>query len=63
MRRIALVVAVFGAFSGCAHAAGAAKKDVCTIDCRDYYKACVQAHSLSACSSELNLCMKHCRKK
>lgn len=61
MQKIVLVVVIFGALSGCADAAGA-KKNACTVDCRDYHKACLQAHSLPACSSELNLCLKHCRK-
>ncbi len=41
----------------------AQKVDACTKDCRDYHRACVQAHSQGACKSELDICLKHCRQK
>jgi hypothetical protein len=32
-------------------------------DCRDFQKACLQAHSKAACKSDYDICMKHCRQK
>jgi hypothetical protein len=31
--------------------------------CREYNRACLQAHSKEACKSELNMCLKHCSRK
>ncbi len=31
--------------------------------CRDYHRACLQAHSKQACKSELDVCLKHCERK
>jgi len=31
--------------------------------CREYNRACLQAHSKQACKSELDLCLKHCSQK
>jgi len=37
-----------------------AQRDDCKT-CREYNKACTQAHSKEACKSEFDICMKHCR--
>jgi hypothetical protein len=31
--------------------------------CREYNRACLQAHSKQACKSELEMCLKHCGRK
>jgi hypothetical protein len=31
--------------------------------CREQHKACVLAHSKAACTTEYEVCMKHCRRK
>jgi hypothetical protein len=31
--------------------------------CREYNRACLQAHSKQACKSELDMCLKHCKPK
>jgi hypothetical protein len=31
--------------------------------CREQQRACVQNHSRAACSTEYDICMKHCRAK
>jgi hypothetical protein len=31
-------------------------------ECREFHKACVQAHSQAACKVDYDICMKHCRK-
>jgi hypothetical protein len=36
--------------------------DSCT-ECREYYRACAKNHSQTACKTDLDICMKHCRKK
>ncbi len=35
--------------------------DACKL-CREDYQACVKAHSQSACKSNYDICLKHCRK-
>jgi hypothetical protein len=40
----------------------AAPADACKV-CRDQQKACVQAHSRAACTTEYEVCMRHCRRK
>jgi hypothetical protein len=32
-------------------------------ECRDYQRACVKAHSQTACKIDYDICMKHCREK
>ncbi len=61
--RIAFAIGAVVAALCAAAPSRAQTKDACTKDCRDYYKACVQAHSQGACKSELDICMKHCRQK
>jgi hypothetical protein len=36
--------------------------DSCT-ECRDFQRACVKAHSQTACKTDYDICMKHCREK
>jgi hypothetical protein len=31
--------------------------------CREYNRACLQAHSKQACKSEMDMCLKHCKQK
>lgn len=31
--------------------------------CREQHKACVLAHSKAACTTEYEVCMRHCRRK
>jgi hypothetical protein len=30
-------------------------------ECRDFYRACLTAHSKAACKTDYDICMKHCR--
>jgi hypothetical protein len=55
---IMLVLAVLGAAGG----ARAEQANNCKI-CADTQRACVKNHSKAACSTEYDICMKHCRKK
>jgi hypothetical protein len=32
-------------------------------ECRDFQKACLQAHSKAACQTDYDICMKHCKQK
>jgi hypothetical protein len=32
-------------------------------ECRDFQRACLQAHSKAACQTDYNICLKHCRQK
>lgn len=43
-------------------AASAAVPDNCKI-CRESRAACIKNHSRDACSTEYDICMKHCRQK
>jgi hypothetical protein len=52
------------ALSGLLGAMAAAQAaDSCSKDCREYQRVCVKAHSQSACKSEYDICMKHCKQK
>jgi len=42
--------------------ASAQQSEDCKL-CREYYRACAKNHSQAACKTELDICMKHCRKK
>jgi hypothetical protein len=55
---IALALAAFGA----AGPAGAQGTNNCKM-CADAQRACVKNHSRAACTTEYDICMKHCRKK
>ncbi len=37
--------------------------DNCSKDCRDFQRACLKAHSQSACTTDYAICMKHCKQK
>jgi hypothetical protein len=39
----------------------AQQSDTCK-ECRDFQRACLQAHSKAACKIDYDICMKHCRK-
>jgi hypothetical protein len=41
--------------------ASAQQVDACK-ECRDFQRACLQAHSKAACKIDYDICMKHCRK-
>ena len=32
-------------------------------ECREFLKACLQAHSKAACQTDYNICKKHCKDK
>jgi hypothetical protein len=54
---IALVLAALGADN-----VGAAQANNCKA-CADAQRACVKNHSRAACTTEYDICMKHCRAK
>jgi hypothetical protein len=56
---VLLVLLGFGA-TGCP--ASAEQSTDCKI-CREQQRACAQAHSRAACTTEYEFCMKHCRRK
>ncbi len=56
---IAAIAALFGVWSGLSVLDAAESLGSCKV-CRDYNRACLQAHSKQACKSELEMCLKHC---
>ena len=60
MRAIA-ILAVLAAFSA-AGPARAQQTNNCKV-CSDTQRACVKNHSRAACTTEYEICMKHCRAK
>jgi hypothetical protein len=60
MRTIALLT-VLAAFCA-AEPARAQQTNNCKL-CGDAQRACVKNHSRAACSTEYDICMKHCRAK
>ena len=32
-------------------------------ECREFQRACIKAHSQTACKNDYDICMKHCRQK
>jgi hypothetical protein len=58
MKALAVSIVLLGYLSapGSAFAADSCK------ECREFHKACVQAHSQAACKVDYDICMKHCRK-
>ena len=60
MRAMAML-AVLAAFCA-AEPARAQAANNCKI-CGDAQRACVKNHSRAACSTEYDICMKHCRAK
>jgi hypothetical protein len=60
MRGIAIAL-MLTALGGVDHAR-AEKTNNCKI-CADTQRACVKNHSRAACTTEYDICMKHCRAK
>jgi hypothetical protein len=56
------VAAALAMLAGITAAASAETLGSCKT-CREYNRACVQAHSKQACKSELDICLKHCKQK
>ena len=61
-RFVAALICVITLMGITAQPARAQKTDACQ-DCRDFYKACIKAHSQAACKIDHEICMKHCRQK
>jgi len=59
-RTTAILLVVFGC--GAIATARAEKAVDCKI-CSDTQRACAKNHSRAACSTEYEICMKHCRAK
>jgi hypothetical protein len=55
---IGLVLLVGGAD----HTARAEQSSDCKL-CRDQQRACAKNHSQAACSTEYEICMRHCRRR
>jgi hypothetical protein len=62
VRAIVITPVVLGAICGAVSPIHAQQSDDCKL-CREDYRACKQAHSESACRSNYDICMKHCRRK
>ena len=60
MRAIAMVVVLVAL--GAAESGGAQAANNCKM-CADAQRACVKNHSRAACTTEYDICMKHCRAK
>jgi hypothetical protein len=58
----AIVIVLVLAALGAAGSAGAQGTNSCKM-CADAQRACVKNHSRAACSTEYDICMKHCRAK
>lgn len=63
MKAAAVSLFVLVCSIGVASTAQAAGNDSCSKDCRDFQRACAKAHSQSACTTDYDICMKHCRSK
>jgi hypothetical protein len=59
---LAGVAGLLGFFPAIDTAAAAESLGRCKV-CREYNRACLQAHSKQACKSELGMCLKHCKQK
>ncbi len=62
LRAIGAIAALFVFLSNTAASAAAENLGSCKV-CREYNRACLQAHSKQACKSELDMCLKHCERK
>ena len=62
MRTLSILALVLTGFAVNASVASAQQADDCKL-CREVYRACAKNHSQAACKTELDICMKHCRKK
>ena len=60
MRIVAIALAL--AVLGTAGPVGAQGANNCKM-CADAQRACVKNHSRAACTTEYDICMKHCRAK
>ena len=54
------VAAMLSMLAGLTGTASAETLGSCKV-CREYNRACLQAHSKQACKSELDICLKHCK--
>jgi hypothetical protein len=61
MRRFAVLLVLMG-FCAAGRSVSAEQSTDCKI-CREQQRACAQAHSRAACTTEYEFCMKHCRRK
>lgn len=61
MRTIVIAIVALGTLFGVVNPIRAQKIDACK-ECRDFQRACLQAHSKAACKTDYDICMKHCRK-
>jgi hypothetical protein len=57
---VAMLVLVF---LSCGHQSARAETAESCKTCREYNVACLRNHSPTACRSEYEICMKHCREK
>jgi hypothetical protein len=62
MQPVAIAAIVLVAICGATNSAHAQNADSCK-ECREFQRACVKAHSQSACKTDYDVCMKHCRQK
>jgi len=62
MRLAALITLVLFCQLSVATYLRAAEPAACK-ECRDFQRACLQAHSKASCKTDYDICMKHCRQK
>ncbi len=62
LRAIGAIAALLAFLPSMAVSAAAENLGSCKA-CREYNRACLQAHSKQACKSELDMCLKHCERK